>query len=125
MTLRAGKTLLMPYRTMHFDPTVFGPDSASFNPRRFMENKTLITSKSYRPFGGGKHICPGRYIARREVQMCTAVMLMRFDMEVAEEESKGAKLKFPRMDDTLPSGGIQAPLKGEDLGVRVRPRYLA
>ncbi|KAF2712344.1 cytochrome P450 [Pleomassaria siparia CBS 279.74] len=71
--LRQGRKLLMPYRAMHFDSTVFGADAAAFNPRRSMENKALVTNKSYRPFGGAAYYCPGRYIARREVQMFTAV----------------------------------------------------
>ena len=106
----------MPYRVMHFDTTVFGVDAAAFNPKRFTTKKTLGTHKSYRPFGGAAHYCPGRYIARREVQMFTAVMLMRFEITLI-----GDKSRFPKMDDTLPSGGIQTLLKGEDLIVRVRP----
>ncbi|KAF1950251.1 cytochrome P450 [Byssothecium circinans] len=119
--LRQGRKLLMPYRAMHFDSTVFGADAAAFNPRRFLEDKNLVANKSYRPFGGAAHYCPGRYIARTEVQMYTAVMLKRFDMSVTESDSKGQKPTFPKMDNTLPSGGIQVPLKGEDLIVRVRP----
>jgi cytochrome P450 len=119
--LLRGRKLLMPYRAMHFDPSVFGADAAAFNPRRFMEKKTLVTNKSYRPFGGAAHYCPGRYIARREVQVFTAVMLKRFDMSLVEGESKGQESAFPKMDNTLPSGGIQVPLKGEDLIIRVRP----
>jgi cholesterol 7alpha-monooxygenase len=57
--LRPGRKVLMPYRTMHFDSTVFGADATAFNPRRFMEKKTLVNSKSYRPFGGAAHYCPG------------------------------------------------------------------
>jgi cholesterol 7alpha-monooxygenase len=60
----------------------------------------------------------GRFIARREVQMYTALMLMRFHMSLVQGESKRA---FPKMDNALPSGGIQVPLKGEDLIIRVRP----
>lgn len=120
--LRRGRKLLMPYRAMHFDPTVFGADAATFNPRRFLENKSLVANKSYRPFGGAAHYCPGRFIARREVHMFTAVMLMRFDMAIVTGGKKGQKPAFPKMDDTLPSGGIQVPLKGEDLIIRVKPR---
>ncbi|KAF2682031.1 cytochrome P450, partial [Lentithecium fluviatile CBS 122367] len=116
--LRQGRQLLMPYRAMHFDFNVFGADATTFNPRRFMQ-KSLLTNKSYRPFGGAAHYCPGRYIARREVQMFTAVMLMRFDMSILD--AKRQTPHFPKMDNTLPSGGIQVPLKGEDLMVRVRP----
>ncbi|OAF98770.1 cytochrome P450 [Paraphaeosphaeria sporulosa] len=119
--LRQGRKLLMPYRAMHFDPAVFGADATAFNPKRFIMKKTLVTHKSYRPFGGAAHYCPGRYIARREVQMFTAVMLMRFEITLLEGEGPGNRSHFPKMDDTLPSGGIQVPSKGEDLIVRVRP----
>lgn len=67
------------------------------------------------------HYCPGRYVARREVQMVTAVILKRFDMSLQEGDSKGQMSAFPKMDDTLPSGGIQAPLRGEDLIIRIKP----
>ena len=53
--------------------------------------------------------------------MFMAVMLMRFDMELVEGEGLVEEARFPRMDDTPPSGGIQGPLCGEDLIVRVRP----
>ena len=119
--LRKGRKLLMPYRAMHFDTTIFGSDATSFNPRRFMEKTTLVNSKSYRPFGGAAHYCPGRFLARREVQMFTAVMLKRFDLSIVNRGSKSGKAPFPKMDDTLPSGGIQSPLKGQDIIVRVRP----
>ncbi|KAF2738282.1 cytochrome P450 [Polyplosphaeria fusca] len=118
-TLRKGRNLLMTYRTMHFSPDVFGADADTFNPTRFMNNKDLVKSPSYRPFGGASHYCPGRFVARKEVQMTVALILRRFDLEVVGEGGKPPK--FPKMDDTLPSGGIQNPLSGQFLRVKVRP----
>jgi cholesterol 7alpha-monooxygenase len=117
--LRPGRKLMMPYRSMHSDTNVFGADAAQFNPRRFMDNKALLKSTSYRPFGGAAHYCPGRFIARMEVQMFVAVMLNRFKIRLVD--SSGKKASFPKMDDSLPSGGIQAPAKGHDLIIRVTP----
>lgn len=54
--------------------------------------------------------------------MCTAVMLMRFEMSILPSGESGEKSRFPEMDDTLPLGGIQLPLNREDLIVRVKPR---
>jgi hypothetical protein len=102
--LRQGRKLLMPYRVMHFDPTVFGADADDFNPRRFIKKKALVANKSYRPFGGAAHYCPGRYIARREVQMFTAVMLQRFDMSLAVGKSTGyARERICLYGSSLPS----------------------
>jgi cholesterol 7alpha-monooxygenase len=117
--LKEGKKVLMPYRAMHFDSQVFGDDSNNFNPRRFMERKNLIKSPSYRPFGGAAHYCPGRFIARREVQMFVAIVLMRFELEAVGKDGK--EPRFPKMDDSLPTGGVQGLVKGEEVLVRVRP----
>ncbi|KAH6652390.1 putative cytochrome P450 [Truncatella angustata] len=36
---------------------------------------------SYFPFGGGRHICPGRYLAKRLIFVATAVFISRFEIE--------------------------------------------
>lgn len=117
-TLQPGHKLLMPYRVMHFNAAVFGSHPEKFNPKRFMEDKDLAKSTSYRPFGGGSHLCPGRLLARREVQVFVAAVLHRFEIEVDRERGKEAK--FPKMDDGMPSGGIQDPVKGERVLMRMR-----
>ena len=33
------------------------------------------------PFGAGPHICPGRYLALREMKMAMAALLGNFDIE--------------------------------------------
>ncbi|KAF2118164.1 cytochrome P450 [Lophiotrema nucula] len=112
--LRAGRNLFMAYRTMHFDQQAFGTDADSFKPRRFMDNPSLIKSSWYKPFGGATHYCPGRFIARKEIVMFVAILLKRFDLGLPEGS------KFPKVDDTLPSGGVQSPLPGQSLHVRVK-----
>ncbi|CAG8976223.1 hypothetical protein HYALB_00010769 [Hymenoscyphus albidus] len=51
--LQPGRQLLMPYSQMHFDPEVFGSNAKEFDAKRFLYNKRLVRSSSYRPFGGG------------------------------------------------------------------------
>jgi hypothetical protein len=46
-----------------------------------------------------------------------ATALTRFRLELASEV--GGRPIFPRADDGLPSGGINAPMVGEDVLVRV------
>ncbi|KAL9619140.1 MAG: hypothetical protein Q9160_006229 [Pyrenula sp. 1 TL-2023] len=118
-TLRTGRKLLMPYRIMHFDPDVFGADAAQFNPRRFLHDKKLVKSTSFRPFGGAANHCPGRFLARREVLMFTALLLNRFDISLAATEG-GQEPTMPRLDDTLPTGGILGPVAGDDVVVKVK-----
>ncbi|KAG8162984.1 hypothetical protein KVR01_007462 [Diaporthe batatas] len=118
-TLQPGRTLLMPYRQLHFDTSVFGPNAATFDPHRFLENKSLIRSTSWRPFGGAATHCPGRFLARREVYMFVATVLFRYDIRLAPGLD-GTTPKFPRLDETIPSGGILSPVAGDDLLVQIQ-----
>lgn len=67
VTLRAGGKVLLPFRQLHFNEMVFGENASKFDAERFLRNKSLSKSMSFRPFGGGSTYCPGRYVARREV----------------------------------------------------------
>jgi cytochrome P450 len=106
-----GKTLLpnykasMPYKQMHFNPIVFGANAADFDPRRFLNNKSLVRSISHRLFGGAATYRPGRFLARREIYMFVILAIHRFDIEL---DTKGGEAKFPRLDHTILSGGVLA-----------------
>lgn len=123
-TLRPGRKLLMPYRQMHLDGNVWGPGPAEFDPGRFLKDKNLSRSPSFRPFGGGNGYCPGRFLARREVFMFVATVLRRFELALVPR-SDGSKQKFPELDETTPTGGILSPLSGDDVIVQVQPRAIA
>lgn len=132
-TLRPGRRLLMPYRQLHFDERVFGPDAGRFNPARFLDDgkgsgskHSLLRSPSWRPFGGAATHCPGRFLARREVYMFVALVLLRFDVRLAPvsgDKGNGGmnrEPKFPVLDDSIPSGGVLGPVPGDDVVVEVR-----
>lgn len=109
----------MPYKQLHFEPSVFGANTAAFDPQRFLRNKSLLRSTSWRPFGGAATYCPGRFLARREVYMFVATVLLRYDIRLAPGVD-GAKPKFPVLDESIPSGGILSPTLGDDLLMEVR-----
>lgn len=122
-TLRPGRKLLMPYRQMHLDEHVWGSGAASFDSGRFLRDKSLSRSPSFRPFGGGNGYCPGRFLARREVFMFVATVLRRFQLDLVPA-SDGGEPKFPELDETTPTGGILSPVAGEDVLIRVKPRAI-
>lgn len=126
--LRAGNKVLIPYRQLHVDETVFGANVRSFDPDRFLKNKLLTKSSSYRPFGGGSTLCPGRFLARREVLTFVALVLDRFDLELAATSGSGGKGEkekaFPRLEDRTPSLGIMGPANGYDVALLVSPAKL-
>ncbi|KAK3987476.1 cytochrome P450 [Cladorrhinum sp. PSN332] len=76
-------------------------------------------SGNLRPFGGGRSICPGRYLSSHSVKMCVAIMVRRFDMEVLGG-IEGRKM--PERDETKPGFGIVPVKKGDDFLVRFTDR---
>lgn len=116
-TLFVGTKILMPYRQMHFDDAVFGSNVKEFDSKRFL-NRDLTRSSSYRPFGGAATLCPGRFLARREVYMFIAMILYRFDISLATQN--GVLPPFPPLDEEKPTGGMMGPAAGHDIHVNVK-----
>ena len=112
--LRKGSRLMIPYRQLHFDESVFGSDIQSFKSERFLKDKNLTRGGSWRPFGGGTTQCPGRFAAKQVVVSFVATLLKRFYVQV-----DGPQL-FPEGQLGKPVLGIMAS-KG-DLQVKITPR---
>ncbi len=120
-TFHIGMKVIIPYRQLHFDEAVFGADAQVFDAERFLKHKNLNRSPSYRPFGGGSTYCPGRFIARQEVVAFVAIVLRRFDVELAKGE-KGSRNALPPLEEKKPCLGVMGPVEGADLIVRVKQR---
>ncbi|KAL8947491.1 MAG: hypothetical protein Q9183_007782, partial [Haloplaca sp. 2 TL-2023] len=84
--LRKGSRLMIPYRQMHFDESIFGADAQTFRCDRFLKDKTLKRGSSWRPFGGGTTQCPGRFAAKQVVLSFTATLLKRFDVQIEGQQ---------------------------------------
>jgi len=116
-TLQPGSKLLMPYRQLHLEESVFGPQPKRFNPDRFLKNEGLSRSPNFKPFGGGSTLCSGRFIAKRQVMAFVASVIHLYELRL-----QNPKQPFPRMDETKPTLGIMDPLKGDDVVLIVSPR---
>ena len=83
----------------HHSPESWPSDPMSFDANRFLEAEKLKADKNapedakrrvtaalspYNlfPWGGGSHMCSGRYFAKQEVFIAVAYMLTGFDIEV-------------------------------------------
>ncbi|KAL8977952.1 MAG: hypothetical protein Q9205_006351 [Flavoplaca limonia] len=115
-TLRKGNRLMIPYRQLHFDESVFGEDAHVFEPERFEKNPKLLRSASWRPFGGGITMCPGRHVAKESVAIFIAMVLRRFNIEFVKDQV------FPRGAEGTPVLGIMNIEDGEDPLVSITPR---
>lgn len=116
--LRAGSKVIMPSRPLHLDPQIFGPNPDQFSPDRFLKKPALAQNFGFRPWGGGSVLCPGRFLARRAVSAFVAMALHEFDISVVEGQ------RFPRRDEITPNLGLMAPVKKDDLMIRVKRREL-
>ena len=108
----------MPYRQLHFDEAVFGPQVREFCPERFLDKDTA-RSPSFKPFGGGITYCSGRFIAKREVLAFVAVALHRYDVRLVDPSAA-----LPRLDDKKPTLGVIGPVKGDETTVVVRQKSI-
>ncbi|UNI24288.1 hypothetical protein JDV02_010046 [Purpureocillium takamizusanense] len=78
---------------------------------------------SYIPFGGGKHLCPGRNFAFAEILGTAAALALAFDKS---SDGNGAPVKLPEMATTTIMGGASKPDKqgaGMSLVIRRRPGW--
>ena len=118
--LRKGTKLLLPYRQLHFQESVFGPSVSEFLPERFLDRENLSKCSDYKPFGGGVTYCSGRFLARREVLAFVALVVNTYELEIVREE--GRRRGVPRQDEQKPTLGVVGPVKGDDLFVELMKR---
>ena len=114
--LRKGNRIMIPNRQLHFDEKVFGDRVKDFKSARFLDNDVLTRSLSWRPFGGGTTLCPGRFIAKKSVIAFVAMLLYRFDIALLGEQ------RFPRFEEGNPVLGIMSSKKGDDLSIQLTAR---
>ncbi|KAL8709343.1 MAG: hypothetical protein Q9220_005936 [cf. Caloplaca sp. 1 TL-2023] len=129
--LKADSVIQMPGYPVHTMPALWGPDPETFNPHRFLkieqknnqiqisgtgEGKGKQHPASFRSFGGGATLCPGRHFATAEICAAVAMFVVRFDMAPAN----GKRLVVPDWKHGKVASAVPPP-KG-DVRVRITPR---
>ncbi|KAF3034468.1 hypothetical protein E8E12_000782 [Didymella heteroderae] len=110
-----GRKIMLPISALHHNTSTWGTLPSVLQPDRFMSNPKLAKSTSYRPWGGGPTMCPGRFFARRSVNALVAMLLARYEIEVESD-------KLPEMDGARPSPGIAPVMRGQDVKLKCTPR---
>ncbi|KAM7189585.1 cytochrome P450 [Rhypophila sp. PSN 637] len=85
--LKKGAMLVMPSASIHADTDVWGPTSQQFDPTRFLNmDKGKILASSWRTFGGGNSLCPGRFLAMHEIASILVVMVLKYNIRPCTED---------------------------------------
>lgn len=113
--LKPGGTVLIPSRQLHSNANVWGEDHQQFAEARFAKDGSLLKHSSYRPFGGGVSLCPGRKIAREQVFAFVAILIHRFDVKLNPD----MRQEFPKLNVSTPALGVTGPAKGMDISVEL------
>ncbi|KAL9083517.1 MAG: hypothetical protein Q9165_008498 [Trypethelium subeluteriae] len=117
--MRKGNRVMVPHRLLHFDKDVFGDDIDAWRPQRWFDSESgrkLRNSQSWRPFGGGKTKCSGRFLAKYFVTAFVATLLRRFDIDPVGDPP------MPQPDVGRPVLGIMSVKEGQDYMVSISKR---
>ncbi|KAK3302292.1 monooxygenase-like protein [Chaetomium strumarium] len=82
--LKKGNNAQWFHGVPHLSEEVWGPNAKVFNPERFIATPPDEEKKrrgALIPFGGGKHLCPGRRFAVTEVVCMVGAVSLLFDVE--------------------------------------------
>ncbi|KAI1630818.1 cytochrome P450 [Biscogniauxia mediterranea] len=114
--LKKNSFLTMPSALVHGSEAGWGPHAKEFNASRFLESQdnVKVTASSYRVFGGGRAICPGRHLAMNMMMSLLVVMILRYDIQPLE----GDWMK-PMLKNHI-STSFLMPVK--DVWVHIQPR---
>lgn len=144
--LKKGSTLMIPTPVYHSDPQAWGPSVSTFYHRRFVFDdaasnngasnsnsgqknnnskpksgfkKSSVPRASYRPFGEGHTLCPGRHFATTEILAFATLVMLRFEI------SPGAngRGQWPSRLTIEKSPMVAAfPIPDDHVPVEIRPR---
>ena len=121
--LKQGSIVQVPGASMHADPALWGADVAEFQPRRFIKgegNHHQHRPGSFRSFGGGTSLCPGRHFALAEILSTAAMFVMRYDME---PQGGGGRWEEPKMEGNDVVCSIMPPTSRFDVAITTRDGY--
>jgi cytochrome P450 len=112
--LKQGNAVLFSARQLAFNEDVFGANYQNFDNMRFFRDPKLQHSNSFRPFGGGKFMCPGRHLSKHVHFAFAAILLRRYDVSCAFPQT------MPKPLENEPAIGVL--MSPEDFFVNLKPR---
>ncbi|KAM0431294.1 hypothetical protein ACHAPT_005265 [Fusarium lateritium] len=126
--LKKGLNVQMSAQVLHTLDSVWGQDVYEFDPERFLEKggKENLQSErakrtSFAPFGGGRHLCPGRNFAFAENLGLMTCLLLGFDVSPLGQDY--TTFKVPAMKPCVFSEAAGKPEnEGQGFGVQIQKK---
>ncbi|TPX07067.1 uncharacterized protein E0L32_011055 [Thyridium curvatum] len=117
---KKGYDVVWSGKYLHRQQDTWGKDAEDFSGARFMAAKLpddLQKKKkaSYVPFGGGKHLCPGRNLAFAEILGFTAAMVVGYELDWLDKANSRSPTAFL-------VGAIAKPSPGEEGSATLKRR---
>ncbi|KAG0275028.1 hypothetical protein BGZ96_003978 [Linnemannia gamsii] len=108
MKIAKGQTVVINLRSMHQSVKYQGEDPAEFRPWRFLGKAKAATKAAtdFLPFGIGRHVCPGRFLAVQILKTVGALMVSRYSKIEMIDPSHEKRALLSRIGDHCPSGLI-------------------
>ncbi|KAF9878224.1 prostacyclin synthase [Colletotrichum karsti] len=128
--LKKGCNVQVSHEVAHSLERVWGSDMDVFVADRFVDSKAKkenleaekLKKAAWVPFGGGRHLCPGRNFAFAENLGFVASLLLGFDVTPLDNSMKSTT-EPPKMDRCPMTAAAAKPVdSGEGFGVRVEKR---
>ncbi|KAJ3032219.1 hypothetical protein HDV00_007954 [Rhizophlyctis rosea] len=92
-TVQADEVVGVLLPSLHKDPKVWGDDAEVFRPERMLDGGFEgLPPNAWKPFGNGMRACIGRPFAWQESLLVVAMILQRFNLELADS-SYNLKIK--------------------------------
>jgi hypothetical protein len=122
--LKKGTDMQLPAGVAHYEDSVWGADVNVFNPERFLASSKGDAEEerkrkaAYIPFGGGRHLCPGRNFAFAEIIGFASALLLGFEIEAVGMGFGDVNMLGPQ----LAGGTVRPERYGAGLGATVSRR---
>ncbi|EXA30260.1 hypothetical protein FOVG_18350 [Fusarium oxysporum f. sp. pisi HDV247] len=122
--LKKDTDLQLPAGVAQYEDSVWGADVNVFNPERFLPSSKGSTEDerkrkaAYIPFGGGRHLCPGRNLALAEIIGFASALLLGFEIEAVGMGFGNVKMLGPQ----LAGGTVRPERYGAGLGAEIAMR---
>jgi cytochrome P450 len=123
--LKKGGVIQIIGGAIHESQEIWGDDVNTFNGRRFMKKKGLTKqqkkaqTQGLLPFGGGKHLCPGRHLAFTEIVSFVALVVYGFEVQL----EGGGLLKLPPYKTAQLGENSKKPVYDLEVLIKRREEY--